>query len=114
MAARSRDPSGAICKEASAMKRGFAVAASLLLAFLIFSPVVLAADPSLLHNGRVVISTAGDVTIPSGEHADAVIVVNGTATIAGEVNTVVVVDGAATLSGARTETVIAIRSPVTI
>jgi hypothetical protein len=96
------------------MKRLFAVAASMLLAFLVFSPVVFAADPPLPHNGRVLISTGGDVTVPAGDHADAVIVVKGTATISGEVNTIVVVDGAANLTGARTESVIAVRSPVTI
>jgi hypothetical protein len=96
------------------MKRLFAVTVSLLLAFLVFSPVVFAADPSLPHSGRVLISSGGDITVPAGEHADAVIVVKGTATIAGEVNTVVVVDGAANLTGARSESVIAIRSPVTI
>jgi hypothetical protein len=96
------------------MKRLFAVAASLLLAFLVFSPVVLAADPSLPHNGRVLISTGGDIELPAGEHADAVIVVNGTATISGEVNAIVVVDGAANLTGGRAESVIAVRSPVTV
>jgi hypothetical protein len=96
------------------MKRLFAAAASLLLAFLVFSPVVLAADPSLPHNGRVLISTGGDIALPAGEHADAVIVVNGTATIAGEVNAIVVVDGAANLTGGRAESVIAVRSPVTV
>jgi hypothetical protein len=87
--------------------RGAAVA---LLALALFVPAVLAA--SLPHNGRVLISTGGDVTIPAGEHADVVVVVNGTATIEGEVNTIVAIDGAATLAGARTETVVAVRSPV--
>jgi len=96
------------------MKRLFALVASMLLAFLVFSPVVLAADPSMRHTGRVLISTGGDVTVPSGEQADVVVVVRGTAMIAGEVNTIVVVDGAATLTGARTETVFAVRSPVTV
>jgi hypothetical protein len=96
------------------MKRLFAIVASMLLTFLFVAPTVFAADPSLPHNGRVLISTNGDVTVPAGEHADAVIVVNGTATIAGEVNAIVVVDGAAILTGARTESVVAIRSPVTI
>jgi hypothetical protein len=86
----------------------------MLLAFLFFSPVAVAADPSLSHTGRVLISTGGDLSIPAGEHADAVVVVNGTVTIAGEVNTVVVVDGAANLVGARTESVVAVRSPVTV
>jgi hypothetical protein len=96
------------------VKRLLAMAATMLLAFLFFSPVVFAADPTLPHNGRVLISTGGDVSILAGEHADAVIVVNGTASIAGEVNTVFVVDGAAVLTGARTESVIAVRSPVTV
>lgn len=96
------------------MKRLFAIAASVLLALPAFAPAVFAADPSLPHNGRVLISTGGDVTIPAGEHADVVIVVNGTATIAGEVNSIVVVDGAANLTGARTESVVAVSSPVTI
>jgi hypothetical protein len=54
------------------------------------------------------------VTLPAGEHADAVVVIRGTATILGEVNSVVVVDGTATLSGATTETLVAVRSPVTL
>ena len=96
------------------MKRLLTMAATMLLAFLFFSPAVFAPDPTLAHNGRVLISTGGDVSIPAGEHADAVIVVNGTASIAGEVNTVLVVDGAAVLTGARTESVVAVRSPVTV
>jgi hypothetical protein len=96
------------------MKRVFAIAASLLLVFLVFSPVVLAADPSLPHTGRILVSTDGDISVPVGEHADIVVVVNGTATIAGEVNTIFVVDGAANLTGARTESVFAVRSPVTV
>jgi len=97
------------------MRPLLAIAASMLVAFFVFSPVTFAADPTAMpHTGRVLISTDGDISVPAGEHADAVIVVNGTATIAGEVNTVVVVDGEAVLTGARTETVFAIRSPVTI
>lgn len=96
------------------MKRVLVIAAATLLAFLFLSPVVLAADPSLPHTGRVLISTGGDISVPAGEHADAVVVVNGTATIGGEVNTVVVVEGAAVLNGARTESVVAVRSPVTV
>lgn len=93
------------------MKRFVGVVGALFVAFLLLAPVVLAAN-SLPHTGRVLMSTGGDLSLPAGEHADAVIVVNGTATIAGEVNTIVVVDGAAVLSGARTETIVAVRSPV--
>ena len=95
------------------MRRLFGVAAAMVIALLLLAPVVLAANP-LPHTGRVLVSTGGDITLPAGEHADAVIVVNGTATILGEANTVVAIDGAANLLGARTETVIAVRSPIEI
>ena len=93
------------------MKRLAGFVASVLVAFVLLVPAVLAADP-LAHTGRVLVSTQGDITVPAGEHADVVVVVNGVATIQGEVNTVVVVDGSATLIGARTETIVAVRSPV--
>ncbi len=81
--------------------------------FLVLVPPVAGADPAMPHTGRVVISIDGNVTLPAGEHADAVIVVRGQATIAGEVNSIVVVDGSATLAtGARSESIVAVRSPV--
>jgi hypothetical protein len=100
------------------MKRILGAAASallvLVLAFLLFAPSVAAADPKLPHNGRVIISTEGDVNVPAGEHYDAVVVVKGAATVAGEVNTIIVVDGTVNLTAARTESVVAVRSPVTL
>lgn len=75
--------------------------------------VALAAEP-FQHTGRVVISTEGDVIIPAGDHADAIVVVNGHAEVLGEVNTIVVIDGSATLVGARAESVVAIRSQVEV
>jgi hypothetical protein len=95
------------------MKRILAIAGAMLIVLLFLVPAALAAEP-MPQTGRVVISTQGDITIPAGEQADVVLVINGTATIAGEVNTVVAVDGAANLTGARVETVIAVRSPVTL
>jgi hypothetical protein len=94
------------------MKRVVFAAASLLAAFLFVAPVALAADPSMPHSGRVLISTAGDVSLPAGDEADVVVVVNGTAAIAGRVTTVVVIDGVLNLEGATAETVVAVRSPV--
>jgi hypothetical protein len=96
------------------MKRLVAAAASLLVVFLFLAPVALAADPSMPHTGRVLVSTAGDFELAAGDQADAVIVVNGTATIEGRVNTVVVVDGVLNLNGATAETVVAIRSPLNL
>ena len=93
------------------MRRLFGIAAAMVMALLVLAPVVLAASP-LPHTGRVLLSTGGDITLPAGEHADAVIVINGTATILGEANTIVAIDGAANLLGARTESVVAIRSPI--
>ena len=93
------------------MRRIVAIAAVMLIVMLFLVPVALAAD-ALPHTGRVLISTKGDVTIPAGEQADFVMVVDGSATIAGEVNTIFVVNGSANLTGAKTETVVAINSPV--
>ena len=95
------------------MRRIVAIAAAMLIVMLFLVPVALAAD-AMPHSGRVLISTQGDVTIPAGEQADFVMVVDGTATIAGEVNTIFVVNGSANLTGARTETVVAINSPVNL
>ena len=95
------------------MRRIVAIAAAMLIVMLFLVPVALAADP-LSHSGRALISTKGDVTIPAGEQADFVMVVDGTATIAGEVNTIFVVNGSANLTGAKTETVVAINSPVNL
>lgn len=95
------------------MRRLFGVAAAIVIGLLVLAPVVLAANP-LPQSGRVLLSVGGDVTLPAGEHADAVIVINGTATIRGEVNTVVAIDGAANLLGARTESIVAVRSPIEI
>ena len=95
------------------MRRIVAIAAAMLIVMLFLVPVARAAD-ALPQTGRVLISTKGDVTIPAGEQADFVMVVDGTATIAGQVNTIVVVNGSANLTGARTETVFAINSPVNL
>lgn len=69
------------------------------------APAVLAAEPAFDHSGRVLMAFNGDVTVPSGEQADAVLVTGGTATIRGEVETLAVFDGQAVLEGARVQTV---------
>ena len=96
------------------MNRIVGAAAGLLLALLLLVPAVAAADPAVVHTGRVLISTEGDVTIPAGDPYDAVVVVNGDLTVEGDVNTIVIVDGTLTMTGARAETVVAIRTPVTL
>jgi len=94
------------------MRRLIGGAVGLVLVLFMLVPATFAADPTLTHTGRVLIATEGDITVPAGDQADVVVVVNGTATIEGQVNTIVVVDGNAVLTGALTETVVAIRSPV--
>jgi hypothetical protein len=62
-----------------------------------------AADESLEHTGRFVFVAGGDVEVAADEQADAVIVIGGDATVAGTVNALVVVNGTATLTGATLE-----------
>lgn len=95
------------------MKRALAILGAVLLLGVIFAPAVLAQD-GMAHTERVIISTGGDFELPAGEQADVVIVVDGDATIYGDVKTVVTIDGAATIVGARAESIVAIRSTVTL
>jgi hypothetical protein len=95
------------------MKRILVIAAAMLIVMLSIAPTALAADLST-RTDRILISTNGDVTVPAGEHADLVVVVRGTATIAGDVDTIVTIDGTADLTGAQAETVIAVRSTVNL
>ncbi len=94
------------------MRRLLGFGAALLLVLAVFAPSALAANPTLPHTGRVLVSTGGDLNVPAGEQADAVVIVNGTATIAGQVNAVIAVDATAILNGATVETIVAVRSPV--
>lgn len=93
------------------MKRIIGIAFALAAAFLMLVPVAMAADPAT-GDGRVVISVRGDVTLPADDRADVVVVVDGAATIAGDVRTLVVVEGSAVLEGAQAETIWAIRSDI--
>lgn len=95
------------------MKRLAGIVGAMLILFLIAVPVAIAADP-LPQTGRLIISTEGDVTVAAEEQADLVIVTGGTATIEGTVNTLLVIDGVADLTGATVESIVAVRSPVTV
>lgn len=63
----------------------------------------IAADEALDHTGRFVFVAGGDVDVAADEQADAVIVIGGDANVAGTVNALVVVNGTATLTGATLE-----------
>jgi hypothetical protein len=95
------------------MRRILGIAIAMLLTLFVLVPVVTAADPPR-SGDRVLISINGDVDLPAGQHADAVLVINGTATIEGDVGTLVAINGAAVLTGAQAETVVAVESAVTL
>jgi hypothetical protein len=65
--------------------------------------VTVAADEGLHHSGRVIF-VSGDFELAAGEQADALIVVDGDASVAGTVNTLVVIGGSARLEGAVVKT----------
>ena len=62
-----------------------------------------AADDALDHTGRFIFVAGGDVDVPADEQADAVLVIGGDASVAGTVNALIVVNGTATLTGATVE-----------
>jgi hypothetical protein len=95
------------------MTRLLAVAGATLLSLLVLVPGVLAADP-WTRDEHLLISTGGDVTVPPGQHADVLVIVDGTATIEGDVATVLVVNGTANFVGATTEGLVAVSSDVTL
>ena len=90
------------------MKKLQAVLAAVVLVLALGAPV-LAADGDLTPTGRVLIGIGGDVSLPAGEEADAVIVVGGHATVAGETHNVVVIDGMAAITGTTIENLIVVR-----
>jgi hypothetical protein len=90
------------------MRKLIAVLATLALTLALGGPA-LAADGDLTHSGRVLIGVGGDVSLPVGEEADAVVVVDGHATVAGEANNVIVIDGTATITGTTIENLLVVR-----
>ena len=95
------------------MKRIVGILGALVLGLFLLVPTATAADPSADRQGFLM-SVNHDVTVPAGEHVDTLFVVNGTATVAGDVGTFVMINGTATLTGATAETVVAISSDVTL
>jgi hypothetical protein len=85
------------------VRRLFALIGALAVLLAVGAPV-LAAEPAPPHTGRVLVSIQGDVTLPAGEQADVIVVIQGNALIEGTVNVLTVVDGTATINGGRLET----------
>lgn len=86
------------------MKKLFVLLAALVLA-LGLTGSALAAEEELPHTGRVLFVAGGDISVAAEEQADAVIVIEGDAHIAGTVNSLVVVDGTVTVAGATVESI---------
>jgi hypothetical protein len=84
------------------------------IATLLLAVPVLAADDALPHSGRVLMAFGGDLVVPAGEQADAVIVVNGHVDVVGRVNTIVVLGGTAAVTGTTIESLVVIRGSATV
>jgi hypothetical protein len=95
------------------MHRIVAIASVVLVALLVLVPVAAAAEP-IYEDGRVIVTIRGDITFPAGEAADTMVVIDGRATIEGDVREIFVLNGTATLSGARTEGIVALGGHVVL
>jgi hypothetical protein len=87
------------------MRRLLALLGAMLVLFVLGGPA-LAHQDDAAPTGRVLISIDGNLTLPAGEQADAVIVVRGDALIEGEASTVTVVGGEAILRDAMVQSLI--------
>jgi hypothetical protein len=90
------------------MRRLFAIAATVAILLLAIAPAAFAADPVQLTGRGAIVTVNGTVDIPAGQSVDAVVVVDGTATIAGSVGSIVVVHGTATLIGATARHIVVV------
>jgi hypothetical protein len=89
------------------MKRLLIIAAGVAMLLGLAAPAVLAADP-LPRTGSVLVSVNHAVEVPAGDHLDTLVVVGGDARISGDVRTIVVVRGTATLAGATAQTLVVV------
>jgi hypothetical protein len=89
------------------MRRLFSAAASVAILLTLFAPAAFAAEP-IAVSGSVVVAADGTVDVPAGQDLDLLVVVAGTASIAGTVDTVVITGGSATLTGATVETLVVV------
>ena len=89
------------------MHRILALVAAAAIMLGVAAPAALAAEPNS-DTRSVVASIAHDVTIPTGDHVDVLVIVRGHADIAGSVDSIVVIDGSATLTGASARSMVVI------
>ncbi len=89
------------------MRRLFAVAASVAILLAVLAPAVLAAEPAAASRS-VIVSVNGSLDVPADQDLGAVVVIDGTARIDGDVDTLVVAGGTATVTGATLKTVVVV------
>jgi len=92
------------------MRRLFTIAATVAILLLAFAPSAFAADPVSWSGRGAIISVHGTVDVPAGQTVDAIVVVDGTATVEGTVNSIVLVRSTATLTGATTRHLVVVNS----
>lgn len=91
------------------MRRLFTIAATVAILLLAFAPAAFAADPQVSWTGRgAIVSVDGTVDVPAGQSVDAVVVINGTATIEGTVRDIVLIKSTATFTGATTRNMLVV------
>jgi hypothetical protein len=95
------------------MNRVIGILGATLLCLLLLVPAAAAADP-FVEDGRVVIVVGGDAIFPAGDSADSLIVVDGHATVEGDVRSVFAVNATVAFVGSRSEGVVAITSTISL
>jgi hypothetical protein len=95
------------------MNRIAAFVGAMALMLLVLVPGAAAAEP-WDSDEHFIFTTGGDIALTDAEHADVLVVVDGTATIEGDARSVIVINGTANFVGSNTTEVIAISSHVTL
>jgi hypothetical protein len=96
------------------VRRLLTIATTVTILLLVLAPAALAADPSVRADRGLVLTVDGTLDVPAGQHVGAIVVVDGTATIAGSSDGLVVVGGTATLTGATVRHLVVVDGTVTL
>lgn len=86
------------------MKRMVSISAAVLLLTVLLVPTALAAAPGS-RTGSLLLAVDRSVEIPTGDHLDTLVVIDGNAIVSGDIPRIIVVSGHATLTGATSQTV---------
>jgi hypothetical protein len=93
------------------MRRFFLAATSVAILLLALAPAALAADPSsptATTTGVVAVTVDGTLDIPAGSSVRGALVIDGSATISGPVESLLVIDGTATVNGTSVDEILVI------